>query len=250
MALNWKKAQENEKKFWESIYLKKSENLYSEINDDDSISFCKEILYRHNLEPTLFDGKIIMDLGCGPYGLIKGMLNLHNIKKLNFEKIFGVDPLMDYYKEKIGILSDSSIVKLYSNQGENLPFENNSIDVIFSTNVLDHCQDPSKVVNEVKRVLKSNGHFYCSLHVVYPIWSFLTPFLKYIDKNHPHHFTKNKILKVINKNFKNLKVSYQATIYEDHPKFKKLSFSSNFFKSFKRFISNYVLYTVYINCSN
>lgn len=250
MALDWKKAQANEKEFWNSIYIKKEKNYYDIINDEDAKSFCEEVFLRHNIKPILLNNKIIMDLGCGPYGIIKGMVNLFLKKKLNFKNIIGLDPLMDYFKENIKILSESKIVKLYSNKGEELPFEKNSIDIIFSINVLDHCEDPKKVVSEVKRVLKLDGHFFCSVHVIYPAWTYFAPFLKFIDKNHPQHFTEKNFLKIIKSHFTDVKISYKATMFQDHPDFKKISFVNGFFKSLKRYISNYVLYTVYINCKN
>ncbi len=41
---------------------------------------------------------------------------------------------------------------------ENIPLENNSIDSIISTQVLEHVKNPQKVVSEFYRVLKSGGY--------------------------------------------------------------------------------------------
>lgn len=46
---------------------------------------------------------------------------------------------------------------------ENLPFENDSIDVLISNAVLEHVKDLNKAVAEMKRVLKPNGFVYIEI---------------------------------------------------------------------------------------
>ena len=48
---------------------------------------------------------------------------------------------MHFYKNEIGILKESSNLKLLNNK-ENIDIPDNSVDIIFSTNVLDHCENP------------------------------------------------------------------------------------------------------------
>jgi len=43
--------------------------------------------------------------------------------------------------------------------GENVPYEDESFDLIFADNVLEHLPDPEKVFNEVKRLPKPGGVF-------------------------------------------------------------------------------------------
>lgn len=51
-------------------------------------------------------------------------------------------------------------------KAESLPFEDNSIDLIISQEVLEHVQNPSLAVQEMFRVLKKDGLIYCQLPFV------------------------------------------------------------------------------------
>ncbi len=51
--------------------------------------------------------------------------------------------------------------------GMRLPFADNSIDVAFSSNVLEHVPDPSAFFDEALRITKPNGTIYCS----FTVWS-------------------------------------------------------------------------------
>jgi SAM-dependent methyltransferase len=44
--------------------------------------------------------------------------------------------------------------------GENLPFANQSFDFVYSSNVLEHVQDPARVLAESVRVLKPGGYLF------------------------------------------------------------------------------------------
>lgn len=53
--------------------------------------------------------------------------------------------------------------------GQNLPFKDNSFDVVFSHSVLEHVTDPFLCANEIKRVLKPNGILYASVPFLIPV---------------------------------------------------------------------------------
>jgi SAM-dependent methyltransferase len=46
--------------------------------------------------------------------------------------------------------------------GAPLPFANNSFDLVFMTEVIEHLLDPSRTLNEIRRVLKPNGYLILS----------------------------------------------------------------------------------------
>ena len=250
MAKNWQEAQINEKKFWTDIYLNNDNEIYQKVDNEAMIGFTEQVLYRHNLKISNFYEKIIADIGCGPFGIIKGLTLIGKKNNINFKKIFGIDPLMKFYKESIKILVENDYLNLIEATGEKIPLEDNKIDYVFSTNVLDHCENPKQVISEAQRILKQDGEFYCSVHVVYPILSFLSPLIKYFDRNHPKHFSEAYFLDLLKLKFKNVEVTYRAKIFEDHPKFKfnNILKSKNLFNGIKRFISHYIIYTAYISC--
>lgn len=94
----------------------------------------------------------ILDLGCGskPYQqLFEGKIKTY----------VGLDFNKDLNSDIIGI-------------GEYLPFKSNKFDVIISTQVLEHVDDPSKVIDEIHRVIKKGGFIILSTH---GIWFKHTP---------------------------------------------------------------------------
>ena len=253
MALNWKSAQKNELKFWEDIYVKNRHDLvYSKSSDQNWIDFTNIVLKRNKISLKDLEGKVILDLGSGPAGVAKG-LELQQLNgSLNFKKLYALDPLMNFFKEKIKILQESEKLKLYNSSAENIPLEDHSVDIIFCTNVLDHCDNLSKVIDEVKRVLKPSGIFFPSLHIIYDIWKPLKKFLKYFDTNHPHHFDNKDVTKILSTKFKKIEICKRVKIIEDQPMFTFTNIIKNksLLRGVKRYVSNYILLLSYYKCSN
>jgi len=90
-------------------------------------------------------GSKILDLGCGP-----------GIVSKEFEKFFQADLIGVDINDKR--LTDINFKKVIS--GRNLPFRNNSFDVILITYVLHHAKDPIFLLKEASRVLKNNKTSY------------------------------------------------------------------------------------------
>lgn len=82
----------------------------------------------------------LLDVGCGnkPYQLI-----------MQAEKYTGADvSLSPHDQDKFDIVFD----------GLNIPLNNNNFDSVLCTEVLEHSDDPVKLMSEIYRVLKTNGH--------------------------------------------------------------------------------------------
>tara|TARA_B100000945_G_scaffold185166_1_gene148453 strand:+ start:206 stop:967 length:762 start_codon:yes stop_codon:yes gene_type:complete len=251
MAKDWKTAQKNEKYFWQSIYTKNDpDDIYKKTDDEGWKLFADEILSRHKINKSILNNKIILDLGSGPAGVAKGLHLMIKDNLIENSHIVAADPLMNFYKKEIGILKEDDNLKLLSNKGEKLDIEDNSIDIIFSTNVLDHCEKPEDLINECFRILKPNGIFLLSVHLVYNYLNIFSPYIKYFDTNHPHHFTSSQLEKKLNIRFKNVNLVNKFSMKHDQKKFtfKNIIKGKNFFRSLKRYLSNFVLYTCYFEC--
>jgi SAM-dependent methyltransferase len=72
----------------------------------------------------------------------------------------------------------------------NLPFKENSFDNIIMTSLLEHVQEPQKVVDEAYRIIKPNGLIVVYVPFMYPIhrdphdyWRFTDEGLKFLLRN-------------------------------------------------------------------
>ena len=101
------------------------------------------------------------------YNILKGIkklsLDFNGGRLLDFG--CGSKPYKSYFKvdEYIGLdthnsghpINDENIDVMYD--GKKIPFDNNSFDYIFSSEVLEHVFDVNETINEFNRVLKING---------------------------------------------------------------------------------------------
>jgi ubiquinone/menaquinone biosynthesis C-methylase UbiE len=251
MAKNWKIAQIKEEEFWRNIYLNESkDNIYRKTASKGWKDFAEEILSRNNIKKKSLSNKVILDLGSGPAGVAKGIHEMIKKNEIQNCKIIATDPLMEFYKNDIGILREDENLELLSDKGEKLNLKDNSVDIIISTNVLDHCEDVDSLISEVYRVLKPNGVFFPSVHLVYNYLFLVSSLIKYFDANHPHHFTKFELVKKLKFKFCKIETIKIYSIKHDQRNFTFLNIfkNKNFIRSIKRFISNYILYTSYFKC--
>jgi ubiquinone/menaquinone biosynthesis C-methylase UbiE len=84
--------------------------------------------------------------------------------------------------------------------GEELPFDNNSFDIVICFNVLDHTLNPAKVIQEIHRLLRNKADCLLWLHTLRNQYRFLQGILNRLNTPHPYHFTLNEILTLVLKN--------------------------------------------------
>jgi SAM-dependent methyltransferase len=181
----WKLAQEYERNWWlnqaEKIDLTFYKNFAVEIVD----------LLKPFIE--IKSSTKILEIGSGAAGIIT---------HLQSDYRFAIDPLEDFYSSitKYKNYRDKSV--LYQTAvGENLPFKSEFFDLILMDNVLDHCDNPLLVLEEIRRVLKKEGVLYFRQNT-YHLWGrFIRKVMEFflVDKGHPHTFSKKELHKVFSK---------------------------------------------------
>jgi ubiquinone/menaquinone biosynthesis C-methylase UbiE len=182
----WQLAQDYEKDWWVS----RAEELDLEFYE----RFARDLV--ETLKPflSITEETYVLEIGSGAAGILTYLKSNHR---------FAIDPLESVYAsiEKFASARDKSVVYKEA-MAEKLPFENNLFDLIIIDNVLDHCEDPKKVLSEMNRVMKKNGKVYFRQNT-YHTWGKLVrkliEFFK-IDRGHPHTFTKSELSKLFNRN--------------------------------------------------
>ncbi|WP_119793023.1 methyltransferase domain-containing protein [Flavobacterium anhuiense] len=94
-----------------------------------------------------FNGKIL-DIGCGKMPYKEYILNNSNVKNY-----IGLDI-------EEALVYDTKVKPDFVWNGITMPFENNSFECAFGTEVLEHCPEPEVILKETYRVLKQDGIFF------------------------------------------------------------------------------------------
>ncbi len=98
------------------------------------------------------DGATWVDVGCGPFSVL--MEAPAGITKIM------VDPLMKFYlhHKLVPPVEDTSRHVFIEAAGEDLPLADETAEMVFCTNTLDHVADPWQTLSELVRILKVGGH--------------------------------------------------------------------------------------------
>lgn len=97
---------------------------------------------------AFYDGRRILDIGCGPRGSLEWADRAA-------ERV-GLDPLADHYK-KLGAARHR--MRYLAVGAESIPFADGHFDVVCSFNSLDHVDSLDRVIAEIGRVVKPGGLF-------------------------------------------------------------------------------------------
>jgi len=116
---------------------------------------------------TELAGKVLLDLGCFTGGRITAWTERY---KLKLGLGLDINPVFKIASEEFAASRGISNIQFTTAFGENLPYADNSIDYIISTDVFEHVKNVEMVMNECYRVLKKGG----KLCTVFP--QYLQPF--------------------------------------------------------------------------
>lgn len=153
---------------------------YSE--DKRPLSNYPELLAAHLVKKLNLDStSTLLDVGCGRGDLLK-----------SFKKIGMNVQGTDLDPESLNLCSPLPVF-LNDIEKEPLPFDDNSIEIIFSKSVIEHLHKPEFLVTEAYRVLKPGGR----IIIMCPSWVHMGwgPF--YQDHTHVTPFTKPSLRDII-----------------------------------------------------
>lgn len=166
-------------------------NIFQRFWHSQRINTIKEVLPKNSVDN-------ILDVGC--HG---GRLTIELKKKFPKAKIYGID------------ISNNAILfakKKYKNisfvidRAEKLSFQSSTFDLVTCFEVLEHVPQPNKVLEEIKRVLKKNGHVLILVpsenilfRVIWYLWTRLGPGRVW-HHTHVQKFDNNKMDELIEKN--------------------------------------------------
>jgi SAM-dependent methyltransferase len=109
------------------------------------------------LQRTDYNGKSVLDIGCGPRGSLEWA-------DMTAQRV-GLDPLVPAYL-KIG--ADKHKMKYTASRSENIPFPDGHFDIVACLNALDHVDDLHATIREIKRVTKHGGFLLLTVEIDHP----------------------------------------------------------------------------------
>ena len=174
----WREAQEHERGFW-----KHWRDLAPYRNVDLDAYWAGEIP-KFGLDAAAFAGKRVLDVGCGPVGLIHFLPQAVMRVRL--------DPLLHIYEDKLPLPLSVSAA------GEQLPLQDCQFDRVICFNALDHMRDPAAALAEMKRVMRPRGVLLLMIHT-FPAWTM--PLLA-VDRLHPHHWSHWRFVESVAQEFR------------------------------------------------
>ena len=239
----WNYSQAAEKNFWLNIFSNNQDvGSYKNINLSEIKSFAQKQLERFELSAKDLSDKNVWDIGCGPYGVNVGLVQINDAASY-----VSIDPLIDFYQQ-FGWFEGNKIT-LVQCKIENLQDNTSQFstpDIIFSTNVIDHVDELQKSLMNISGCANKDTRILVSVHSIY---SFMKPFarvLDYFDKPHPYHKTQKQWITEFEKNELEVVICKSISIIDDHPDFTFLNFIKKpSMRNLKRIISTMIMHTNY-----
>lgn len=179
----WHQAQQYERSFWEDLAGKIERGALTQL---DWYAWKAREVERRLSKFVAADTKgtaRILEIGSGPLGIVNF---------LEWGECFAIDPLENFYRESKALTElRTSRVTYLAGPGEHLPFEDGFFSLVIIDNVIDHTYAPGKILQQIRRVLDTNGLLYLAVNV-HTGWGALLHRLVAmlsIDTGHPYTFT-------------------------------------------------------------
>lgn len=140
-----------------------------------------------------FEGKRILDIGCGMGFRTAGIANK------GVESIVGIDLDYERVRKATGFVNSLGIhnINFLFMNAQSLAFSNESFDLVIADEMIHHVKNLPKVIEEVFRVMKKGGGLIISDHNKYSFFSELIRFIYFGQGRETLYsvFQINKLLK-------------------------------------------------------
>lgn len=153
--------------FIERNYVLLKNSLFNYINRKNSIRI---IFDKYDLK----NKQMIVDMGCG----------LSPVTPIPKKTLF-----IDISKEALGYLKKQGYQTKYGDVTK-IPLKSNSVDIMFSSEVLEHVDNYKKALKEMSRVLKKNGKLILTVPCYNRYWDFDDEFVNHKRRFEPEIFKK------------------------------------------------------------
>ncbi len=149
--------------------MNKTQNVKQQFSNDKNLAMRIEFYKKYSTNKYKFSDWLfnqydfkenisILELGCGNGSHWEGRIDkLPTGCKLTLSDFS--EGMLNLVKEKYSFYDNVSFKKI---DIQEIPFKENSFDVIIANHMLFHVPDLNKALLEVKRVLKEGGHFYAA----------------------------------------------------------------------------------------
>lgn len=125
---------------------KKAANYFDTWDGKYSLLMYGEVINRINR----YSFRSILDVGCGPGVMLSRVINHHGNAQA-----FGIDLSENMIKKASELLTGKA--ELVVGDSEDLPWEENTFDIVVCNSSFHHYPEPVKVLSEMRRVLKPKG---------------------------------------------------------------------------------------------
>lgn len=109
------------------------------------------------LEDAFYEGKVLLDIGCGPRGSLEWATMA--------SRAIGLDPLASKY---LRLGADEHRMDYIDAPSESIPLADGECDAVFSFNSLDHVEDVHRSLSEIKRIVRPGGIFLLLVEINHP----------------------------------------------------------------------------------